>query len=353
MHSDFSTKGRSAMESIPVPALPLDAIRLRSRRARVRGRVQIMAACAALSIGAIGAGVGAKIIDGVHVWLVGGKATSVVRSGVLLRKPMPADLRSAIAHATFPVIFPVGVPAGSRVNMVTVAPMKRPSEITIAYEGGRFHGVFALIDPAVIDGDAVPSDPALPAMRSVEHFRVGGEVVVVLAGSASPADLDRIKVAMAHSSPSESFGITATMLPQIMVLGGTVRLGAAEHARPPNGRSVLLDEQAVRSVAGLVRKAKPMYDWRITSIDKVTYKDGAMDKGVVVPKPAVVAISAGGIRAIDAVLRSRPDRYRCGCEMLFNQPSSTTYWVWTISMSGPERATRYAVDAKTFAVTPI
>jgi hypothetical protein len=198
---------------------------------------------------------------------------------------------------------------------------------------------------------AVPSDPALPAMRSVEHFRVRGEVVVVLAGSISPPDLDRIKAAMAKISPRESFSTTATMLPQIMVLGGTVRLGVAEHLSPANGRSVLLDEQTIRSVPGLVKKAKPMYDWRISAIDKVAYKDGAMYKGVVVPKPAVVAISADGVRAIDAVLRSRTDRYYCGCEILFNQPSGTTYWVWTIPMSGTDGAKKYAVDARTFAVT--
>lgn len=356
MSSDFSARGRSVMESIAVPALSMEAIRRRSHRDRRRGRVRAAAACAVLSLGAVGAGVGAKLYDGVHVWLAGGKVTAVVPSGMLMREPTAPELRNAIAHATFPVVFPVGVPAGSRANMVTLAPLGRPSAITISYQGPGFTAAFALADPAVVDADgAAPSDPALPPMRAAYHFRVGGEVVVVSAKGISAADLDRIKVAMAKTSPAESLAQTARMLPKLTVLGGAVRLDPAERVRPANGSSVLLDEASIRSIPGLIEKAKPMYDWRITSIDKVGYKNGAMATGAADRRPRAIAISADGVRAIDAFLRSpaeRGHRGACGCEILYHQPNRATYWVWKIPLSSHGTARKYLVDAKTLAVTP-
>jgi hypothetical protein len=66
-----------------------------------------------------------------------------------------------------------------------------------------------------------------------------------------------------------------------------------------------------------------------------------------------VAISAGGMRAIAAVLRSKSHgALECGCEVLFNQPNASTYWIWTIPLQASDAARKYAVDARTFAVTP-
>ena len=358
MSSDFSTKGRSARELIPVPVLPMESIRSRSHADRNRGRMRIFSVCAAIALAALGAGtgVGAKIYDGVRVWLSPGKEAMIVPSGVLMRRPMAADLRKAIASATFPVVFPVGVPAGSRVYMVTLAPAERPSAITVSYqnEGAGLKYSFALLDPAVVAGDdvAVPANAGRPAHRARDHWRVGGEIVATGGDNLLPTgDLDRVKAAMSQASPADSLAATEAMLPTIVVLGDPVRLAIAEHYRPSSGRSVLLGQSEVRSIARLVKRRQPLLDWRITTIRKIVYAKGDISRGVA-RQSKVIAVSADGVRAIDAVLRSGGNaRADCGCEILFNQPSSGTYWVWNIPMSSSGEATKFAVDARTFAVT--
>lgn len=361
MDSDFSTMGRLARETIPVPALPMDSILSRSHAARARGRLGTFAACAAVTLAAVGfgTGVGAKIYDGVHVWLAGGRARVIVHSGTIMRHPMASELRTAIAGATFPVVFPVGIRADSRIDMVTLAPADHPSVITLSYDNGTgFRAAFALIDPAVVDPNVrgIPTGAARPpSVRTPYRWRVGGEIVIVADKQhITLADVSRIKAAMAASSPQASLALTETMLPEITVLGGTVRLKVAERYRPSTGRSVLLDQAYLRSIPGLVAHGKSMLDTRISTIDNIAYANGDIHTGNA-RKSNAVAISAGGVRAIDAVMRSAGvarGRTDCNCEILFNQPDASAYSVWIIPLSGPETAKKYSVDAKTFEVTP-
>lgn len=355
MGSDFSAMGRSARELIPVPALPLESIRSGSHRARARGRMQAIVVCAALSLCALGAGAGAKMYHDAQVRLSGGKITATVHSGVLMRQPTAADLRKAIARATFPVVFPVGVPAGSRVSMVTLAPADRPSMITVSYQNERtgFKASFVLLDPAVVDSSDASLPGSAPPLREAYHWQAGGETVAVLKNRISLRDVNRAEAAMAKATPAGSLAVTETMLPKMTVLGATVRLAVAEQYRPANGRSVLIDGAFLQTVPGLVAHRRPLIDSRIAYITQIAYAHGDIAKGVARP-PKDIAVSAGGVRAIDAVLRSTGAAAGrdCGCEILFNQPSPNVYWVWKIALSGPERVSKYAVDARTFAVNP-
>ena len=359
MHSDFSTRGRSVRELIPVPTVPLDSIRRRSRAARARGRMRTIVACAAIVIAALGtgAGVGAKIYDRVHVWLSGGRSAIVVHSGVIMRHPIGSELREAIAHATFAVVFPVGLPAGSRVEMVTLAPADRPSAITISYQNGSgFNRSFALLDPAVVsDAAKLPGGPVGIGTGTVRRWQIGGEIVLVRSTGSPAHDLDRIETAMIGSSPRDSLAANEAMLPTMIVLGGTVRLAAAERYRPANGRSVLLEPAFVRLIPGLAKRNAPLLDSRITTLDDVRYAKGDLSGAHLVKRDEVAAVSAGGVRAIDAVLRSGGIGRNgdCACEILFNQPSGTAYWVWNIPLSGPATAKRYSVDARTFVVSRV
>jgi hypothetical protein len=61
-----------------------------------------------------------------------------------------------------------------------------------------------------------------------------------------------------------------------------------------------------------------------------------------------IAIPAGGVGAIRAVLQNAP----CVCEILYLRANATAYWIWIIPVSPPAPASKYVVDAKTFAVTP-
>ncbi|MDB5068972.1 MAG: hypothetical protein JWM87_83 [Candidatus Eremiobacteraeota bacterium] len=358
MDSDFSTMGRSARELIPVPALPLESIRSRSHRVRARGRMRAFVAFAAVSLCALGAvgGVGAKIYHGAQVWLSGGQVTSMVDSGILMRQPTAAELRNVIARATFPVVFPVGVPAGSRVYMVTLAPADHPSMITVSYQNDRsgFKASFALLDPAVVNsGDAALPGGSAPPLRAAYHWRAGGETVAVLKNLISLRDANRIEAAMAEASPAGSLAVTEAMLPKMTVLGATVRLAIAERYRSANGRSVLLDQAYLRTIPLLVQRGRPLIDSRIAYITQIAYAHGDIAKGVS-RQPKDIAISAGGVRAVDAVLRSTGTAHDrdCGCEILFNQPSASVYWIWKIPFSGSAGVSKYSVDARTFAVTP-
>ncbi|SRR5665213_17664 len=357
MSSDFSLTGRSAREQIPVPTLSMDSIRKRSHAAQTRARLRTFVTAAAVSLVVVGAGVGvgAKIYDGVHVWFSGNKVATVVHSLVFMRNPMASDLRTAIAHATFPVVFPAGIPAGTRVNRVMLAPLDRPSAITISYTNpGGFNTTVVLLDPAVVDANAVQvPGGSMRSPRTFSHWRVGGEIVVA-GGEISAGDLNQIKAATSVASASESLAATEAMLPDIIVLGGTVRLEIAERLRPANGRSVLIDELNVRSIARLVKDRKPILDTRFSYADKIGNMNARIVKAVVIRKPDVVAIPADGVRAIDAVLNSsgeRASRDRCGCEILFNQPNPSAYRIWKIPLSAASTVQTYSVDARTFAVT--
>lgn len=254
MSSDFSAKGRSARELIPVPELPLDAIRSRSRAARARGRMQAVIACAAISLGAIGAGtgLGEKLYDGVRVWLSGDKVAMTMTSFVMVRQPTAADLRGAIAGATFPVIFPVGIPAGSRVYLLAASPPGHPSAIVVSYHdhAGRDGSTFVLIDPKVVDADGGGVEKTSARFGTVSNWRTGGEIVLASRRGTAAGDVDRIKAAMAESSPRASMAVVDTMLAKVAVLGGPNRLELAERSiRAPGAACFSTSSRCARSRA--------------------------------------------------------------------------------------------------------
>jgi hypothetical protein len=355
MSSDFSAKGRSARDLIPVPDLPLNAIRSRSHAARARGRLQAIAACAAIAAGAIGAGsgLGEKVYDGVRVWLSGDKVAVAMTSFVMVRQPTAADLRDTIAGATFPVVFPAGIPADSRVAMLAASPPGHPSAIVVSYHThpGGDGPTFVLLDPAVVDASGGGVRAASARFGAVYDWRTGGEIVLAAKRGLAPGDIGRIKAAMATSSPRQSLAAIDSMLATVAALGGPNRLELAERSAPRTGRSVLLDQAQVRSIPRVAQRGTPIRDGRAFRVTQVPYANGQMDyRKMRAVASGVVAVPPNGVRAIDAVLRSAGGG-DCGCEVLFHQPSAATYWIWTIPMTGPPAAKKYAVDAKTLAVT--
>lgn len=358
MSFDFSESGRSAREHIPVPELPLASIRTRTSAARARARLQAVLACAAITLGAIGAGsgVGEKIYTGVRVWLSGGKVAMRMDSFVMVRQPTAADVREVTAHATFPVVFPVGIPAGSQLSLLVGSPAGRPSAIVVSFHdrNGADGPSFVLLDPSVVNASSSGMRAASATVGEGYDWRVGGEVVLAGKRRVSAGDVSRIKAAMAASSPRASLALLDTMVAKIAVLGGPNRLKLAERYAPSTGHSVLLDQAQTRwLVPQLAKSGAPILDHRMLHATFVPYADGQIDYRHVRGTPSkVVAVPPGGVRAIDAVLRTRAGA-NCGCEVLFNQPNAAAYWVWTIPMSGPEAGVKkYAVDATTFAVTP-
>lgn len=363
MPSDFSTSAKSARELIAVPELSMGSIRARAGAARARERARTAIIGIVLAVGALGAGVvGAKVYDGIRVWLTGDRAAVIVRSFVMVRQPTTSDVQTAVAHATFPVVFPVGLPAGTRINRMFFSPADRPTVIQVDYRNERTNVEwgFTLLDSATVNTDEslLPGGSARPKFGSVDQWRIGGEIVMTPGKEVASSDVDRIKAAMLKTTPSDSLAATETMLPKLIVLGGTVRLSIAEQLAADDDRSVLLDWQYVRSIARLVKQGEPILDSRSTGVRNIPYMNGKPDYGskqVKVSWSKSVAVSAGGVRAIDALLRSPGvgvDRNNCRCEILYNQPNRSTYWIWTIPMAAIGPVRKYAVDARTFAVTP-
>lgn len=339
-------------ELIPVPDVPLGAIRSRARRANARGRLQILAASAALALVALGAasGAGAKIYQGMHYWLSGGRGAVEFHSGTIVRWPMAADLRAVVAHATFPVVFPAGIPGGSRTDLVTAAPLDRPSYIVVFFHhGARFKAGFALLDPAVVStSDALPKAATEVGVDAGTRWRQGGEIIAV-PSRVSAADLARIKAATARLSPAQSLAAIEAAAPTLRVIGVTVRLDIAERYARSDGRSVLVGEQYLPTVLRLASASKPLLDNRVVRFRNFRPVNQRIIRTTDEPITEI-AVPAAGVRAIAAVLRASENHAGCRCEIVFDPLEGGTYPIWKIPLAPSGKVTKYVVDAATFAV---
>jgi len=174
--------------------------------------------------------------------------------------------------------------------------------------------------------------------------------------TVSAAEADRIKAAMQNATPADTLAATEPMLPTVIVLGDPGRLELAERYRPQSGRSVLVPRDQLRSIAGLARSGAPIRDMRVFHVTEFPYRNGVPDYSRVNGWNArTIAVPPGGVRAIDAVLRSARSaggNGDCGCGVLFAQTSPAAYAIWTISLAGPAEVKRYSVDARTLVPVP-
>lgn len=350
MHSDFSILGRSARELITVPDLSIEAIRVRSHAAGVRARVRALFVCGVAAVAVLGAaGIGTNV-SGVRVWLFGNKGAIAVGSLVMVRQPTVSDVRDVAAHATFPIVFPVGMPAGTRVGMLLFSPAGHPNAVSIQYRNERtgFKAAVTFFDSRAVNTNAalLPGGSARPPLREVSAWRAGGETVVGPNGHGSAGALSRIKAVTLKTSAAQSLAATETMVGNVAVLGGPPQLAAlAERYAPANARSVLLDPQHIRAIPSLVSHRRPILDSRVVYLTDIPSVGGAPDYSKATLRWPVTAISASGVRAVAAVTRGS-----CDCEILFNQPAAGTYWIWKIPLSG-SAVKKYSVNARTLVVT--
>ena|ERR1700736_3720158 len=363
MQPDFSSKGKVARDLIAVPELHMESIRRRSHVVTARSRIRALALCGAIFLIVLGTsvGFGAKIYDGVRIWLTGGKAAVVVNSLVLVREPTASDVRKVVARATFPVILPTGVPAGTQVSMLMFAPAEHPNSITIAYrnEVANFNVGVSLFDSSVVNTAAamLPTGSARPPFRQGYQWQIGRETVLVRKEDVSVALADKIKMAMMKASENDSLAVTDGMLHTVTVVGRAPRLAdTAERYAPPHSSSVLLDREQIRQLSDRSLRNKPVLDTRTVYLSNIPSVHGEPDYSKAMLRwPKTIVISVGGVRAIEAVLRSTSARGDCSCEILFDQPNPATYWVWRLPLSAAVSVKKYAVNAKTFAVkiTPL
>lgn len=347
MHFDFSSLGRTARSMIPVPDVPIEAMRARVRRATTQGRLRTLAVGGAICIAAlgVGAGFGGRIYDSVHVWLTGEKATTSSHSFVEVREPTAADLRGIISRATFPLVLPTGIPAGTRVTIILYFPVDHPDFVQIQYynKHPKMNVGISLYSSAAINTNA-PGPISQAYREDVYRWRVGAEYVIIPKAHVSPREAARVKAAMMiNVSPMSSFSATKKMLRFIDNVSGDPEIAdIAERYAPATGLSVLLGPLQVRSLPDHSQNHEPLTYSRRTEFGPDMRSTGRRFKGIVLP--------LSGVNALNAVLRFAGVHNGF---LLYNQPMAMKYWVWTIPSNGSSKNIRkYSVDAKTLLVTP-
>jgi hypothetical protein len=359
MRSEFVERGRSAREQLPVPELSMRVIRRRAADAS-RRRVVVFSLFAVVALSALGVGVayGQKVFEGVRLWLSGGKAAVAVTGFAMVRQPMASDVREASSRAAFQVIFPVGLPDGTRLNMLMYAPADRPTAITILYGGtlptsARF-GI-SLFDSRTVNTNeaTMPGGTARPKSSDVYQWQIGSETAIVPKAHISIDDVNRIKAAMLRASSAQSLASTEAIARKVWLQPGALTLSAVAERDASDGRGVVLDQQHIGWIPGFAKQGKPLIDSRTVYLTDIPTADGEPDYAkATVSWPKHIVISAGGVRAIDAVLHQAGVRDGCGCGVLFDQTKATTYSVSIISLSKSHATKTYTVDAKTFKVAP-
>ena len=355
MHSEFSATGRSTFERLAVPPLHMDAIRAGVRKSEIRDRVRATVACVALAAGAVGAaGLGEKIYDGIHVWLHGSKAVVQVRSMSMTWGPTSADLRNAISKASFPVVFPVGLPAGTRVTRFTTAPAHHPNTIVIEYlnKGAHRSAGFTLIDSRAVSVDSTRAPSVGIQFGDVYRWRIGGETVIVSKQAISALDARRISTEMKNETPASSLDATEHLLWKTIVLGKSHEAAdIADGLAPPGSHSVLLDRSHLALVPDLATHGKPMLDSRTVWLSNIPSVNGQPDYsraqlGWPILSPFLQTASEQSTRFC-----VRPALLVAAAIQSFNQPDALSFWIWAIPITATGNVSKFSVNARTFAIT--
>ena len=357
MPSDFAKVGKTLEEALSVPDLPIDSIR-RAARAQSMRQWRVVAACALAAIVALGSGtVLAARVFGFRMWLSGDEiANTRVRSFTTYLAPDQATLRRVVSSATFRVVLPVGLPSGERVVRLVVAPADHPSIIMIQYQEHGFRQ-YTVIDSSLVQNGKPPQIAGLASapVSPAHYWRAGGEVVVSENPSQWPQD-PKVRAAMLSATPEGSLVETLSRLYRITSVGG-FGLGienVADAIAPRTGRNALVGPEKLLGLPALIAAHKGMFVTESTRIDHIPVVHGHEDLGhaSLHPGPQKLAVSAGGVRAIAAVLATNA----CGaapkftCEILINERSGMPYRIWAFPIHSPQTPEPYVVDPESFHV---
>ena len=360
MPSNFADAGKRLQTAISVPELPTASIRNRLRSANARHRWNVLAACALVAVAGLASGtVIAAMNGGVRLWLSGDKAAIALRSFTVVQNPNADTLRRVVADATFPVVLPAGIPNGMHVYQLIFSPANHPNFIDIGYRNARtdarINQVLLFDSSTVAHGEAPPL-PTGETLQSVHAtpWTVGGETVMVI----GTGPLAEMKAAMSSITPAESLAQTLPMLYRITILGYIDRLAdLAEAIAPSDGQNVLVDRATMNHVARQAQAHKPLLIRKSIVIETFPSVEGKPDwEHMKRHETTEVAVSAGGVRALAAVLASGV----CGsggkggsgftCGMLINELSGRNYWIWTLPLNPSMPPAKYVVDSTTFRI---
>ncbi len=348
MPSEFSNAGKASLRAIAVPPLVMNAVRARAQERRSRTGLRRIIVGATLAIGILGAATVAVVKNaGVDLWVSGNKGAFMMHSLEWIRSPQASEFRAAVANATFPVVYPVGLPAGAKLVDMQVAPQGAPSTVMLAYRGpGEFHADFILANPKIVNAAKFGPGGAQPHFGHIDTWRVGDEVVVVPKGLLSAAAIDRIESAMRKTSPAASAADAQSRLLPFIVLGGIDRVVTAARYAPSTGSSVLIEDSQVRSLPRRIAARDPFVDNRVQSLSGFIYEKGKLSGARSKPVPGVsskkVVINLDGMKAIESALRAH-GMLQCRCDVLFHR-GAAAYTIWALPL-GHGAVSKYVVPA--------
>ena len=214
MQSNFELACRTARESIPVPVLPLDAIRAGAQsrpgeRAGRRRRGVLAAVVASFSVVAVAAA--AEMFGYVQISLQPSGAMRVAFDGTgahwaPVRNPTEQDFQKAARAMNFPVILPKGLPQGTTAEML-VPLGSGAMQIIYDLPGASRRSNHLLFVTLANPKSVAPDSAKLPRREytmevgpskgvGAVRWMVGQEEVIVLKSTITPAELARFKAAM-------------------------------------------------------------------------------------------------------------------------------------------------------------
>jgi hypothetical protein len=328
---------------IPVPDLPIGAMRDRARITSMRDRLRTFAAGAAICFVALGAGAGGKIYQRAYVWFSKGQTSTLRHSFVEVREPTVADVRDIVRRAAFTVVFPAGIPSGTRLTSLLYYPHDHPNFVQVQYSNeirGLDFGV------SLYGAGAINADSPVPASEvykeDVYRWQTDAEYIVIPKAQIPAREAARIEAATVKASPTTTLLATEKMLRTIEDLSGDPKIAdIAEHYAPTSGTSVLLGPVQLRLIPKLARTDSPMFYSRRTEFGPDMRATATLNKEAV--------LSAGAVKGIDAVLHRGKAR---DSFVLFNERAAGDYLVWVIRQNGPPSSVRrYSVDKNTLLVT--
>lgn len=336
MHADFSSAAKAARAQLVVPAIDVEAIRNRSQADGIRARLRRLVVACAFALGAIGAGVAfAANTGGVRVWLLGGKMAAIeIQSFAMARSPMADDLRKIADSATFPVVWPAGLPAGSRIGWVIYTPADHPDFLSISYRDRSGHSLtsVSIIDSRFVETDKalLPKDAHVVTGPSPYVWHAGGETVFMSKAYHPASAVAAIRSAMLRMAPAASLALNMSFAATIETeTGAWDFVNAAERLAPVD--SVLLSPAQIGQMARLAGQDRPLLDNRTVILRHIPFKNGKPDYANAIldfPRDDI-ALPPAGVRAVSLALNRGNVTHKCGCAVLVH-PSNRGYAIWKV-----------------------
>lgn len=206
MPSKFQSMCESAAEGIFVPEIPLAGIRSAAKQVPVLKRRKRVVAIVIFGVFIAGAAAAAAELwdNGAHLSFgpSGRVRMSTTDEFHVMKDPTPGDLRTIARGATFPVQYPVGLPAGTTLGEIGYG----PSSMLLDYNlPGAWRRPNHLLRIWLVDPRALAS----PRSSRAFSFKMGGlastgsvrwiighELVIVMRSLATQAEIENIKRAM-------------------------------------------------------------------------------------------------------------------------------------------------------------